>query len=514
MAESFADLGLRPELVEAAIAAGYEQTTELQRAAIPVLRRGSNAVLAASAGGGVVAAYGLALLDRLSGEEVDEGTPRPRAAVLVPTVEAASRTAESLARFARSVGLRVGALGPGWARPERNADVLVGTPAAVLEGVQAAVVKLDGLRALVVDGASTILSLGGGEALETLMVSVPREAQRVVTSADLSDAVEEYVERHVRRAFQIPPRPVEEPEAPEPEPKGSVGYVVATEGEKLSRVAELLAGPAGSQRVVLYCRTAARAAAVADGLAIRGFAVGAAEEAEGVVTVVGGPGGAPESPDAFAISYDVPFDAGTLATRHATGGVVVVEPRELPHLHRIVAEAGFRLQAEPVGAEARPLRDEIAAYRDQLRRAVQEEDLGAQLAVLEPLLEEFSATELAAAASALARRRVPLPPAAPAPAAAPAGAAPRAWVRLFISVGQRDGIRPADLVGAITGEADVTGAQVGRIEIRDTFSIVEVASEVAERVIQALNGTTLKGRSLRVDYDRRGITPPRRGTGR
>ena len=46
-----------------------------------------------------------------------------------------------------------------------------------------------------------------------------------------------------------------------------MAYIVATEGEKLSRVAELLAGPAGSRRVVLYCRTAARAAAVADGLA-------------------------------------------------------------------------------------------------------------------------------------------------------------------------------------------------------------------------------------------------------
>ena len=69
-------------------------------------------------------------------------------------------------------------------------------------------------------------------------------------------------------------------------------------------------------------------------------------------------------------------------------------------------------------------------------------------------------------------------------------------------------MRPGDLVGAITGEAAISGDQVGRIEIRDTFSIVEVASDVGERVIQALNGTTVKGRSLRVDYDRK--TPARR----
>jgi len=79
-----------------------------------------------------------------------------------------------------------------------------------------------------------------------------------------------------------------------------------------------------------------------------------------------------------------------------------------------------------------------------------------------------------------------------------------------VSVGSRDGVGPGDLVGAITGEANVQGGNIGRIEIRDTFSIVEVAGDVAERVIQALNGITLRGRSLRVDYDRR-PSPAARG---
>jgi ATP-dependent RNA helicase DeaD len=71
-------------------------------------------------------------------------------------------------------------------------------------------------------------------------------------------------------------------------------------------------------------------------------------------------------------------------------------------------------------------------------------------------------------------------------------------------VGSRDGIRPGDLVGAIAGEANIPGSAVGRIEIRDTFSIVEVQADAAEKVIRAVNGTTIKGRSVRVDYDRAG----------
>ena len=64
-------------------------------------------------------------------------------------------------------------------------------------------------------------------------------------------------------------------------------------------------------------------------------------------------------------------------------------------------------------------------------------------------------------------------------------------------------MRPADIVGAITGEAGIRGDEVGKVEIRDTFSVVEVVNSAADRVIRTLNGTTMKNRSLRVDYDRK-----------
>src|SRR4051794_32017563 len=66
MADTFTEVGLSSELVRAAESNGYAVPTALQRAAIPVLRRGGNAVLHASTGAGVVGAYGLALLDRLA----------------------------------------------------------------------------------------------------------------------------------------------------------------------------------------------------------------------------------------------------------------------------------------------------------------------------------------------------------------------------------------------------------------------------------------------------------------
>ena len=110
---------------------------------------------------------------------------------------------------------------------------------------------------------------------------------------------------------------------------------------------------------------------------------------------------------------------------------------------------------------------------------------------------------MAAAALSLLRARAAAAPAAPAQAPAattPAGTAP--FTKLFVSLGSKDGVKPGDLVGAITGEAGIGGEQIGRIEIRETFSRVEVGRDVADRVIAALNGTTVRGRAGRVDLDR------------
>ncbi|NIW36555.1 MAG: hypothetical protein GWN32_08495, partial [Gemmatimonadetes bacterium] len=82
----------------------------------------------------------------------------------------------------------------------------------------------------------------------------------------------------------------------------------------------------------------------------------------------------------------------------------------------------------------------------------------------------------------------------PAAAAAPLPA----WTRLYFAVGRRDNVRPADLVGAITGEANVTGDRIGRIEIRDNHTSVEVAASVAEKVIKALATATIRGRPASV----------------
>src|SRR5690606_11588862 len=425
MAETFADLGLRPELVEAARAAGYEAPTPLQRGAVPILRRGGNAVLYGSSGAGVVGAYGLGVLDRLAGGEA-RGL---RALVVTGSDVAAERIALSLAQLAGPAGVSVAAVGPGWARGLPH--VVVASAETALREVETSRLKLDALESFVLDSASAVLALSGREVVEALTVSVPREAQRVVVTAEATPEVESYVERHVRRALWIPGRPTVAAETAAP--RGVLGYAVAPEGGKAELLAELVAGGAVSLPATLHCGTSAKAAAAREALELRGFLTSDPEPGPtpGSVVFRLTTHDRPSTIGAVlnAVSYDVPFDAESLGERHAGGGVVLVLARELPHLRQIAADAQFTLEA--VGAEPVAARGELDAYRARIRRAVREEDIGAQLLVLEPLLAEFSAAEVAAALSALLRQRAPAP--APSAAAAPAGPAPRPWVRLFVS---------------------------------------------------------------------------------
>lgn len=541
---SFQDLGLREPLLAALEDAGIERPTALQAAAIPVLRREGNLVARAGSGSGKTLAYGLGVLDRIqprAGADDDEGEGDEEAAeaggtrvlVLSATPEAAERAAMEMVPFAQSAGLTIAASGGGWGTRSEAADVLVATPGEVMEAVRTSAVKLEGLEAVVIDGAAEIESLGGWEALETLFDHVPRDAQRVIVTSEVTDAVEDLASRRVKRAIRYPVEAAD-PKSLEPTaaPTATIGYVPVGKRDKIDVVARLLGGGRGDTPPVLYCRTDERAAELSEALSLRGFLVSDAEDEDADVIVLGSSSGDEDEADTPAgqvISYDVPADEETLRARHGgeDPGFVLVEPRELAHLRDIAKRANFFAQPAGIaGDEPVSGSPELRAFRGELRRALREEDLAAQMLILEPLFEDFTPTEIAAAASALLRRKRPAASAADAmPAAAAAareareprttsamrggpgghdagGAPPNAYARLFLSLGERDGVRANDLVGAIAGEADIPGTAIGKIEIRDTFSIVEVPADAAGRVISSLNGTTIRNRSVRVDYDR------------
>lgn len=517
--DSFDQLGLAPELLEALTAEGIEVPSGLQADAIPVLVRGNPAVLRAGPGAGAAVAYGAALLSRL-----EPGQSRPSGVVLTGTPDSATALARSLGRLGMATGHRCAALAPGWALPS-HADILVATPSTLAAAVRAAEVKLDGLRMLVLDGAAFLLEGQGPDQIALILDAAETDGwQGIVVADPITAEVREWVDTHMSRAVFLPSEAAGDDAAEAPLERGEILLHVLERSDPLRDPMTLVEQLLDEEihHVLLFCRSEDRAADVGDTLTLHGFVAGMPGDPDTPVWLgldaLADRKRATESgiqPERVAtVSLDLPLDIDTLDRRH--GGrpgrsVCVAEARELPHLRRLAREAGYRLV--PLPPVAPPPTDAVKVFREQVRQSLETRDLAAYITLLEPLLEEWSGAEVAAALAALLRDRG-VPSAHPGLALAPAqgeeGVAvatsarsrPPAWTKLFLSVGSRDGVGPGDLLGAITGEAGLQGDQVGRIDVRDTFARVEVQDTVAGKVIQALNGTSIRGRSVRVDFDR------------
>jgi ATP-dependent RNA helicase DeaD len=479
MSGSFAELGLSEQLAANAADVGYDAPTELQRNTIPVLRRGNNVVLTASSGAGATAAYALALLDRFA--EADA----PRALVLAPTAERAHQIARTIGQLASGTKARVATLGEGWRNPA-TAGILVATPGRVQQAMGSSELSFDSIESVIVDQADNMSSLGGSASLSEILAALPREGQRVFVAGSYAGELQRFVETHARKALHFPPRPaVAEERDTTPAIIGTVRYIVGNDSEKLEILARFISRQREDVRVL--CRSRRAVTEVQRELEMRGFDA----EVTNYVEAVDNYGGR-------TYAYDVPATADQLGYLQ-DGDVIICTPSEVPHVKRL---------AEVTNVDIAAIRDRskgdetLESFRAEIREAARNEDLSAQMLVLQPLFDEMSAVEVAAALSSLLRARRPAR-AEQQPSAGRGAAGQKTWSRLFVSIGERDGVSARDVVGAITGEANVTGEDVGKVEVRDTFSVIEVASTAAEKVIKALNGTTMKGRSLRVDYDRK-----------
>jgi len=229
------------------------------------------------------------------------------------------------------------------------------------------------------------------------------------------------------------------------------------------------------------------------------------------------------------VNYDVPASAEDYVHRIGRTGragragtaITLVEPREHRLLRTIEAFTKQRIEVATVPTVA-----EIRARRlDVMKASIRERILAGNLdevrVVVESLAQEFDIADIAAAAVMLAHAADTKDEAEhEIPAIAQPGGRPSTRpastrhgsdsienvVRLFIGAGRNTGIRPADLVGAITGEAGVTSRDIGAIEISDRFSLIDVPESRAEEIMTALRATKLRGKRVTVRRDR-GTSP-------
>ncbi len=538
-----ADEGVDEGVTEAALREaearlGYRHTPEPVAELANVLRRGNDVVALAGEGSGKELLYALA-----AAEGADPGSPAVQALVLCPTPEAAGRAGRALHLLGADRGLAALTWLP-WREVRAGdeppfAQLLAGRPSELLPQVQAGRLKLGELAVLAVDGVSALEATGGWPAVEALLDTLPSEVQKVLTDVRRSERLDALVKHRVSRAKKWPAE-LFAPGAGKK--KGTSARLLwaagAGEEERLDRLADTLhqaAAEAEDAGAVVRCPDGATAHRVAASLSARGFELTDRLDEPGVVVAWGEDEPPPEN---VGVLYGLPLSLEELGRWLGGAAVraVVIPPSELDQLRLLARRAGWGMTAVPERPSA-DARDAIQAFRERVRRRLEGHEDAAEALVLEPLLRAYGASRVAGALSALLREREPPTADAEAepedrpgperPAAArrtpeptpesrpPRGAASRGrdarsgpagrtdWTRLFISAGKRDDVGPGDLVGAITGETPAEGGQIGRIEIRESYALVDVAPDVAEQVMDQLTGVRIKGREVIARLDRK-----------
>jgi ATP-dependent RNA helicase DeaD len=245
------------------------------------------------------------------------------------------------------------------------------------------------------------------------------------------------------------------------------------------------------------------------------------------------------------VNYDVPSNPDAYVHRIGRTGragrdgvaITLVEPREHRLLRNIETATHTKLEIAhlPTVADLRERRTEI--LRANLREALLGDGFDRFRGVVEPLTDEFDLVDIALAAVSLIegagstdadevelaspplvagpppRTVRPMPARGgprsgpgtrpgpggpgPGPGAGDRGGPGGPWVRLFVGGGRRVGLRPGDLVGAITNEANIPSSAIGAIVLDENSSLVEVLEEVASAVVAALGRAKLRGKPVR-----------------
>jgi ATP-dependent RNA helicase RhlE len=206
---TFATLGLAPVLLSAVESAGHSIPTPIQVAAIPAMVRGDDLLACAQTGSGKTAAFGLALLQKLTSKDTAK-LRTVRALVLVPTRELAMQVTEVLRSYAVHMPkeIRVNALFGGVSiNPQLmdlrwGADVIVATPGRLLDVVRHNALRLGSIETLVLDEADRLLDLGFAAELAEINALIPK-CQIALFSATFPEEVQNLANTMLRSPVRI-----------------------------------------------------------------------------------------------------------------------------------------------------------------------------------------------------------------------------------------------------------------------------------------------------------------------
>lgn len=212
---TFAELGLRAELLRALDDAGYSVPTPIQAKAIPTVLQGGDLMAAAQTGTGKTAGFTLPLLENMSRKDVSGQKYRPvRALILTPTRELAAQVHDSVRTYGKHLPLRSTvvfggvSINPQMMTLRKGVDILVATPGRLLDLVQQNALQLDRVETLVLDEADRMLDMGFIHDIKKVLKLLPKQKQTLLFSATFSDEIKQLADKMLNQPelIEVAPR--------------------------------------------------------------------------------------------------------------------------------------------------------------------------------------------------------------------------------------------------------------------------------------------------------------------
>ncbi len=557
----FSELGLAPVIAQTVIDLGYETPTAIQSQCIPHLIAGRDLLGQAQTGTGKTAAFALPLLSRIDPElrqpQILVLTPTRELALQV--AEAFQGYAKNIPGFhilpiygGQGYGLQLSQL-------KRNPQVIVGTPGRVMDHIRRGTLALDGIKALVLDEADEMLNMGFAEDIDWIFDQAPKERQVALFSATMPPAIRRVAQDRLVDPVEI--RIVSNSETVdtidqhhcivtrfhkldiltrilELEPFDGMLIFVRTKNattelaDKLKAhgfAAEPLNGDMNQEmreRTVERLKQGQLDILVATDVAARGLDV---ERLSHVV------------------NYDIPTDPSAYVHRIGRTGragragraILLVEPRERGLLRAIERTIRRDVPAMEPPSAAALSESRIDRFIAEIRKTMSEQDLDFFYRLLARIgqEQEIEMMDIAAALAYLNQRERPLnvkadpppPPRREWSAERPPRNDSRGRERdrsesrprperdesrprqergpgrdqgdltsYRIEVGHRHGATPREIVGAIANEAGLEGRYIGRIDIQDDHSIVDLPKGMPPEIVNHLKRVFVRGQALRL----------------
>ncbi|MGY3853330.1 ATP-dependent RNA helicase DbpA [Aeromonas aquatilis] len=449
----FSSLNLSPALQENLTSLGYLQMTPIQAQSLPLVLEGKDLIAKAKTGSGKTAAFALGLLSRLNVNRVDV-----QALVLCPTRELADQVATEIRRLARALpNVKLVTLcggtptAPQSATLSFGAHIAVGTPGRILKHLEQGTLELSSLETLVLDEADRMLDMGFGEDINRVISYAPERRQTLLFSATYPEGIAQMSRGVQRNPVEVSVESLHEGSAIEQKL-----YEVPF-GQRLDALTWLLSHYQPSSCVV-FCNTKRACNDVADHLAAKGFS-------------------------ALALNGDLEQrERDQVLVRFANGSATILVATDVAARGLDIKELGavinYELTYDP----------EVHVHRiGRTGRAGQQ---GLALSLYQPneaqrvnFIEEYQQAPMPLGdLDSIGRDIKPIAP---------------QMVTLSIDAGRKTKVRAGDILGALTGEGGIAGADVGKIQISEQYSYVAVKRSVASAALKRLQEGKIKGRSYR-----------------